>query len=61
MNAEVASGLIVVLVAELVEFVVATDQAVVSDGARAEEIRRFPEILLVIALLRRAWRPAERR
>src|SRR5438046_1684705 len=61
MNAEVASGLEIVLVADLVELVDAAHEAMVAQAARAEEVRGLAEPLFVVALLRRTGRSAERR
>src|ERR1051325_12124570 len=58
-DAEVAAGLEVVLVAQLVELVVAADQAVVPGRLGAEEVRSLGQVLLVVALLGRAGGAAE--
>src|SRR5205823_4509311 len=60
-DAEVAARLEIVLVAELMKLVVAGDDRVVSGRFRAEEVRAFAQVLLVVALLGGAGRAAERR
>ena len=60
-NAEVASRLEIVLVAELVEVVVAADDAVIANGASAEEVRALRQIFFIVALLGGAGRSAKRR
>src|SRR6266849_1851425 len=58
-DAEIASRLEIVLVAELMKFVIAADDAVVPDRARAEEVRALGQVLLVVPLFGRARRTAE--